>query len=183
MPISALAACRRKKGLSQDQLAAISGVSARTIQRIEKGTVEAHPATLKMLADCLEVGVEDLVEQEPASTPSTVKASKVPVLLHGLALFGLFLPILNIILPAVLWVLKRDESDESDLQGKQVINFQLTMTLAFIPAIFLLIFFFPVGFPLVILIYFFTLVMCLVNLFRSANQQPVRYPLTYTFLK
>lgn len=184
MPISKLASYRSKKGLSQEQLANLSGVSARTIQRIEKGTVAAHPATLKLLADCLDIDTEVLLEKEPpTASPINEQEKKIIPLFHALGLFGLFFPILNIILPGVFWFFKKDELSEYDRHGKLVINFQLTMSFAFVPAIALLIFYFPVGFPLVLLIYFYTVVMCLINLFRSINQQPVRYPLTYHFLK
>ncbi|MEE1945836.1 helix-turn-helix domain-containing protein [Pedobacter sp. KR3-3] len=182
MPTSPLATFRRKKGLSQEQLATLSGVSARTIQRIEKGTVEAHLATLKLLADCLDVEPELLLEKASDATTAG-KVNKLAPLFHGLALVGLFFPILNIILPGFLWLLKKDEQSEYDRQGKQVLNFQLTMSFAFVPSVLLLIFFFPVGFPLTLLIYFYTVVMCLLNLFRSINQQPIRYPLSFAFLK
>jgi len=185
MPTSKLAIYRRKKGLSQEQLSVLSGVSARTIQRIEKGTVEAHLATLKLLADCLDVETEALLENESPTNivTSTTKPSNLTPMFHASALIGMFFPILNIIIPGVLWFLKKDEAPEYDRQGKQVINFQLTMSFAFVPAVFLLIFFFPVGFPLAILVYFYTMVMCLINLFKSINNQPVRYPLSYAFLK
>jgi len=186
MPISKLADYRRKKGLSQEQLAAMSGVSARTIQRIEKGTVDAHGSTLKMLADTLGVDTALLLEQEPEeAVPATAvaKKAKTTAIFHILALVGLFLPVLNIILPAIWWMLKKDELPDYDREGRQVINFQLTMSLCFVPAVFLLIFYFPVGFPLVLLIYFFTVAMSLVNLLRSLNRQPVRYPFTFTFLR
>lgn len=182
MPTSPLAAFRRQKGMSQEQLAALSGVSARTIQRIEKGMVVAHPATLKLLADCLQVEPELLLGKGP-DMAATASTNKLVPLFHGLALLGLFFPILNIILPGFLWLLKKDEQPEYDRQGKQVLNFQLTMSFAFVPSVLLLIFFFPVGFPLTLLIYFYTVVMCLLNLFRSINQQPVRYPLSFAFLK
>lgn len=183
MPISKLASCRRKKGLSQEQLSALSGVSARTIQRIEKGTVEAHLATLKLLADAMGVETELLLGEEPVAATTGEKADKWTPMFHGLALLGLFFPILNIVLPGFLWLMKRDENPIYNQQGKQVINFQLTMSFAFVPAIALLIFFFPVGFPLTMLLYFYTLVMCIVNLFRSINRQAVRYPLSFAFLR
>ena len=179
MSSSQLAIYRRKKGLSQEQLANLSGVSARTIQRIENGKVEAHLATLKLLADCLDVDTELLLEEKPAA----VTVNKFTPMFHALALIGMFCPILNIILPGVLWLYKRDEEPEYDRQGKQVINFQLTMSLAFVPAVFLLVFFFPIGFPLVLLIYFYTLVLSLINLFRSINQQPIRFALAFPFFK
>ncbi|RWU04318.1 helix-turn-helix domain-containing protein [Pedobacter chitinilyticus] len=186
MSTSKLAIYRRKRGLSQEQLSALSGVSARTIQRIEKGTVEAHLATLKLLADCLDVDTELLLEEGPTAAPTQTAPQKSPTLtplFHASALVGMFFPILNIIIPGVLWFLKKDESPEYDRQGKQVINFQLTMSFAFVPAIFLLVFYFPVGFPLAILVYFYTMVMCLINLFKSINQKAIYYPLAYPFLK
>lgn len=182
MPVSKLASYRRKKGLSQEQLSELSGVSTRTIQRIEKGTVEAHLATLKLLADAMNVETELLLGEEPTSHADE-KANKWVPMFHGLALIGLFFPILNIVLPGFLWWIKKDESSAYDRLGKQVVNFQLTMSFAFVPAIALMVFFFPVGFPLVVLIYFYTVVMCIINLFRSINQQTVRYPLAFAFLK
>lgn len=184
MPISKLATYRRNKGLSQEQLATLSGVSSRTIQRIEKGTVAAHGATLKMLADSLEVDTELLLESDPIDTGATDgEANKLMALFHVLALLGLFFPILNIILPCALWWFKKDELPVYDREGKQVVNFQLTMSLAFVPAVLLLIYYFPIGFPLVILIYAYTVVMSFVNLFRSINQGSIHYPLTYAFIK
>jgi len=133
---SKLANYRRIKGLSQQQLADVSGVSARTIQRIESGKVEAHPATLKMLADALEVETEELTvnEQLPVS-PEFKNGDKVKPVFHILALIGLFFPVFNIILPGIFWFFKKDESQDYDFEGKSTINFQITMSLLFIPSV------------------------------------------------
>jgi len=181
---SKLANYRRIKGLSQQQLADVSGVSARTIQRIESGKVEAHPATLKMLADALEVETEELTvnEQLPVS-PEFKNGDKVKPVFHILALIGLFFPVFNIILPGIFWFFKKDESQDYDFEGKSTINFQITMSLLFIPSVLLMIFVFSVGFPLVLIIYFYTLVMCVINIFRSINKKDSFYPLAYRFLK
>ncbi len=185
MSSAPLATYRRQQGLSQEQLSTLSGVSARTIQRIEKGTVEAHGATLKLLADALAIDAQLLLSEVPPATVPTVTkpAAKLTPLFHALALLGLLFPVLNIVLPAALWFLKKEEHPEYEQEGKLVINFQLTMSFAFVPAVFLLVYYFPLGFPLTLLIYFYTVVMCLINLFRAINQQRVRYPLSYAFLK
>ncbi|WP_343609250.1 helix-turn-helix domain-containing protein [Chryseobacterium oranimense] len=181
---SKLADYRRKKGLSQQQLADVSGVSIRTIQRIESGKVEAHPSTLKMLADALEVGTEKLTINKPLSeSPEIKNGDKIKPGFHMLALIGLFFPVFNIILPGLLWFFKKDESQAYDLEGKSVINFQITMSLLFIPAVLLMIFVFYVGFPLVLIIYLYTFIMCIINIFRSINKKDSFYPLTYLFLK
>jgi transcriptional regulator with XRE-family HTH domain len=54
---------RLDKGLSQEQLADMAGISTRTLQRIERGA-KASPETLKCLAAVLEVGFKDLHEEQ-----------------------------------------------------------------------------------------------------------------------
>lgn len=181
---SKLANYRRIKGLSQQQLADVSGVSARTIQRIESGKVEAHPATLKMLADALEVETEELtVNEQLPESPEIKNEDKIKPVFHILALIGLFFPVFNIILPGLFWFFKKDESPDYDLEGKSTVNFQITMSLLFIPSVLLMIFVFSIGFPLVLIIYFYTLVMCVINIFRSIDKKDSFYPLVYRFLK
>ena len=53
---------RTKRGMSQDALAEQSGLSQRTIQRIENG--ESHPTgdTIQRIAAALGISPEDLVE-------------------------------------------------------------------------------------------------------------------------
>lgn len=51
---------RINKGLSQEGLAAISGVSLRTIQRIENGESAPRIQTLQTLSKALEVEIEEL---------------------------------------------------------------------------------------------------------------------------
>ncbi len=184
MLTSKLAALRRKKGLSQEQLSNLSGISVRTIQRIEKGIVEAHVTTIKILADCLEVDVENLLGAESSATSETVaNANKLSPAFHALALAGMFFPVLNIILPGVLWLIKKDDSINYDFHGKQVVNFQLTMSFFCFPAILLMIYYFPLGFPLFLLLYFYAITMSLINLFKSIKQQPTRYPFSYIFFR
>ena len=67
---------RLDKGLSQEQLADMAGVSTRTLQRIERGA-KASPETLKCLAAVLEVDFVTLREEQtmmtgtPNQTPLT----------------------------------------------------------------------------------------------------------------
>ncbi|MFC3158018.1 Uncharacterized conserved protein, Tic20 family [Chryseobacterium arachidis] len=181
---SKLAEYRRNKGLSQQQLADVSGVSARTIQRIESGKAEAHPATLKMIADALEIETEELTISRQLPESAEIKdVDKLTPIFHLLALIGLFFPVFNIILPLVFWFLKKDESRTYDLEGKSVINFQITLSLLFIPLIILMVFVFSVGFPLLLIVYLYAFVMCVINIFRSINKRSRLYPLNYQFLK
>lgn len=54
---------RKEKKLSQQGLAGVSGVSLRTIARIEKGTTSSHATTTKRLAKALGVSPEDLSKE------------------------------------------------------------------------------------------------------------------------
>ncbi|HEY0244733.1 MAG TPA: helix-turn-helix domain-containing protein [Mucilaginibacter sp.] len=185
MPESKLAVYRRKKGLTQEQLADLSGVTTRTIQRIEKGAVVPHIQTLKMLANCLEIETELLMDKPEGNIGIIEQPPKTNLLplFHLLGLIGLVMPGLNVALPFILWILKKDENPAYDQQGKQVINFHLTMTLIFYPSITLMVFYYPVGFPLVMLSYFFMVVMSILNLYRSIQSLPVKYPLSVRFFK
>ncbi|WP_316839080.1 helix-turn-helix domain-containing protein [Pedobacter gandavensis] len=172
---SKLAVYRRKKGLTQEKLAELSGLSTRTIQRIEKGTVVPQLETLKVLAGCLEIDPELLMDEAKGNIPS------IAPLFHLAALIGLALPILNIILPFLLWLALRNQHQEYEKQGKQVLNFQLSMSMLLFPAIAVMVWYFPIGFPLMAIIYVFMVSMTLLNLYRSVKMIPVKYPWSYEF--
>ena len=53
---------RKEKGFSQEELAKLSGLSLRTIQRIEKGETTPTGETLKRLSNALEVSTHELLE-------------------------------------------------------------------------------------------------------------------------
>lgn len=61
---------RLQRGWSQEQLATISGLSARTIQRIERGQTPSLE-TLKALAAIFEIDVSQLTEQDQKDMPIT----------------------------------------------------------------------------------------------------------------
>jgi transcriptional regulator with XRE-family HTH domain len=58
-----LRALRQRRGLSQQALSELAGVSRDGIVHYEADTREAHPSTAKKLAEALEVEVVDLTEE------------------------------------------------------------------------------------------------------------------------
>lgn len=84
---------RLEKGLSQEQLSEMAGISPRTLQRIERGA-NASPETLKCLAAVLEVDFSTLHKEQtmpitpppsaiPATpTPQPAQAATLPELSH-----------------------------------------------------------------------------------------------------
>lgn len=64
---------RKKKGLTQEELAEKSGVSLRTIQRIEAGTVQARVATIRLIDKVLEL--PELTPDQHEAAESIVELS------------------------------------------------------------------------------------------------------------
>jgi len=87
---------RLQKGWSQQQLADLSGLSVRTVQRIEQGHV-ASPESLKSLAAVFEIQFSDLKESamtEAVPTPSqppTGHTQEVLALQHVRKLKGFYM--------------------------------------------------------------------------------------------
>src|ERR671910_2680583 len=73
---------RAEKGLSQGRLAARAELDPSTVNQIERGAREASPATLRKLAEALDVGLAELLEDvsPKADRRSSLQAS----LLNGL---------------------------------------------------------------------------------------------------
>lgn len=66
-----IAVARKRKGLTQEELAEQSGVTVRTIQRIETGETSPRMFTIKALAAALDLSYEDL--QEEIAVPAESK--------------------------------------------------------------------------------------------------------------
>ena len=79
-----MVAHRKKLGYSQEELSQLSGISLRTIQRLESGTVQPRGYTLRALAESLQVPLDDL--QQVSANPLGDEANKVARILNGLGL-------------------------------------------------------------------------------------------------
>ncbi len=123
---------RQQKGLTQEQLAERCEVSPRTIQRIESGEVDPRAYTLQCLGNALEF--DFCVE-------NTAKENIWLAILHLSSIICI------VIVPLLLWSWKKNQSVKIDQQGRQVLNFQITMTLTLFAGALLLI-----AFPLVLVV-------------------------------
>jgi uncharacterized Tic20 family protein len=52
---------------------------------------------------------------------------------HMIAILGLALPLGNLIGPFLVWILKKNECEEVNIEGKEALNFQLTASLLILP--------------------------------------------------
>ena len=88
---------RKKKGLSQEELAESSKVNLRTIQRIEKDQSEPRGKTLNLICQVLGVNAEDILDYGKEENTQYL------MFFHLSVLVFLCIPLGNIILPMILW--------------------------------------------------------------------------------
>lgn len=114
---------RTKKGYSQEQLANLTELSLRTVQRIENGETEPRGDTLIRLANVLDVTPNDLIEWIEKEDRGFM------AFLNVSALSFIVFPLLGLIVPLSLWILKKDKIKNIDSIGKKLLNFQITWCL------------------------------------------------------
>jgi transcriptional regulator with XRE-family HTH domain len=73
---------RTEKGLSQAKLAALADIDPSTVNQIERGAREPSPATLRKLAQALDVSLAELLEDASPKAPR--RSSLEPSLFNGL---------------------------------------------------------------------------------------------------
>ena len=120
---------RKEKGFTQEQLAEVCEVTPRTIQRIENGDVEPRAFTRNSLSNVLEF---DLGKNDVGKRTSVVIAA-----LHISSIFCI------VLIPLVIWSWFKNRSYQVDKHGRQVLNFQISITLALFAGVFCL----AVGLP------------------------------------
>ena len=94
---------------------------------------------------------------------------------HLSAFAGHFIPFGHIGGPLLIWLLKKDEMPLVNDQGKEALNFQITMTLAFIVAI--LSIFLAVGIVLVPVVWLFDVIITIIAAVKANEGVAYRYPL------
>ncbi len=114
---------RIKQGLSQEELANKTGLSLRTIQRLENGDSVPRGDTLKRLSIALQSTPDDLIDWQIQEDKNILKILSLSQL--GFLAF----PILGIIIPLAIWIFKKDKIKYVDLLGKLILNFQITWTI------------------------------------------------------
>lgn len=110
---------REQKNLTQAELAESSGLSLRTIQRIESGSV-MKGFTLKAVAKTLDIEPEQLFFNEEKNI--NVERAK---LINFSALCGLIIPFGGVIFPLILTLKTKDETNK--ILGKEIVSFQIVL--------------------------------------------------------
>src|SRR5215469_2632590 len=104
------------------------------------------------------------------------------VLCHATALLGFFVPWAGHILgPLIIWLAKRGDSPEIDANGKESLNFQISMLIYNIIAGILCLVL--IGFVILAILHILNLVLVIVASIQASDGKFYRYPITIRLIK
>lgn len=104
------------------------------------------------------------------------------MLCHLIALVGLLGNGVGFLLgPLIVWLIKRQEHPFIDEQGKEAVNFQITMFIAFFIAIILA--FLLIGIPLLLILGAVEIVFPILAAIKTSDGEHYRYPFAFRFIK
>ncbi len=106
---------------------------------------------------------------------SSKDARMFAMLAHLLAIFTCFIG------PLVIWLVKKDEHSFVDEQGKEALNFQITVAIAYVVAS--LLSFLCIGFLLFPAIWVVNLIFCIMACTAANRGEHYRYPVSIRFIK
>ncbi len=114
-------------------------------------------------------------QPEPAPVEQDKDARTMGMLAHLLAIFIGFLG------PLIIWLIKKESSEFVDDQGKEALNFQITVILAMIVAF--LTTFICIGVVLVPAVAIANLIFCIMGTLKANQGVRYRYPVNIRFIK
>jgi len=118
-------------------------------------------------------------QSEPADStqpaPPTSEERTMAMLCHLLAIFTWVLA------PLIIWLLKKEESSFIDDQGKEALNFQITIAIAY--AVGVVLSCIGVGFLLILAVWVVDIVFCILATVAANRGERYRYPLSIRLVK
>ena len=123
------------------------------------------------------------INPAPVGADSSVSADERlwGMIAHLSALAGFIIPFGNIAGPLIVWMIKKDAMPFVDDQGKESLNFQITVTIAAIVAAVLIVFL--IGFLLLPAVGLAALVFTIIAGIKANEGVAYRYPFTLRLIK
>ncbi|WP_447940213.1 DUF4870 domain-containing protein [Pseudoxanthomonas mexicana] len=116
----------------------------------------------------------------PSGSPSA-EEKQWALFAHLSSLVGVIIPFGSVLGPLVIWLIKKDTLPFVDDQGKEALNFNITVAIAFvISAILMLV---VIGLFLMILVGIAWLVLTIMATIKASNGEAYRYPFTLRLIK
>jgi uncharacterized Tic20 family protein len=119
--------------------------------------------------------------KQPAETGLSQDDRTMGMFCHLAAFAGLIIPFGSLIGPLVIWQMKKDQSAYIDYHGKESLNFQITMAIAFFVSFILM--FVVIGFFLVVGLAIFELVVIIIAAIKANEGVEYQYPFNFRFIK
>ena len=117
---------RKSLGYSQEQLSDETGLSLRTIQRIENEETNPRGHSLQAIAKVLDIPLGENPTSFKAEENLEIKTKL--NLINSSALIGIVIPYSNLFIPLIVW-LKNRKNHQVDIYARNIINFQITWVL------------------------------------------------------
>lgn len=120
----------------------------------------------------------------PQAAPPTLtdaEANTFAMLAHLAAFSGVVIPFGHLLGPLLVWLLKREQHPLVDDQGKESLNFQLSMSLYYVVGVLLI--FVVIGFILLPALFIFSVVVTIMGAVKANGGERYRYPLNIRFIK
>ncbi len=103
------------------------------------------------------------------------------MLSHFSVLCMFIFPFGNILAPLIIWLIKKDEMPFVEDQAKEVLNFQISMTIYFIGSIILIIVL--IGIPILIVLGIFNIIITIIAGIKANDGKSYRYPINLRLIK
>ena len=122
-------------------------------------------------------------------TTSEIARSEIPKQARTWAMFAHLssflgytcIPLANIIAPLIIWQIKKDDMPFASDQGKECLNFQISMLIyIIISGILTLIL---IGFAFLVILYVLNIILTIIAAIKANEGVTYRYPLTMRFIK
>lgn len=120
------------------------------------------------------------VSPPPAGAPGS-EERQMAMFAHLSALVGIIIPFGNILGPLLIWLLKKETMPFVDDQGKEALNFQITVTIALLVCIVLM--FVLIGLLLLPLVGLAALILTIIAAVKANEGTAYRYPFTLRLVK
>jgi len=157
---------RTNRELTQEELALKCGIKLRLIKKIEAGNLSPRVLILRKIGDELDYKFQFENNDDTKFWLLTLHLSNF-----------LVLPIF----PLILWLLKKDEIQEIDTHGKDIINFQISMIIFLFASILLV--FYTVGIFLLLALLLYITIITIINSINVVMERNYKYYLTIKFIK
>ena len=110
----------------------------------------------------------------------TAEERQMGMFCHLAGLAGYVIPMGNILGPLILWLLKREQMPFVASEGKESLNFQISVTLYALVSVALT--FVCIGFFTLMAVLVFDIIVCILACVDAQKGKPYRYPLCIRFI-